>query len=327
MKSSAGEWRTVLLAGAVYGGFVLVVATHGHTPWWLTVPMLALVLAWHGSLQHEVLHGHPFRSQRANNALGSVPLGLRLAYPVYRRYHLDHHCCGHVTDPIEDVESYYFSADVWRRFPSAARWFWTTHNTMSGRLLIGPAVETIGVYRWQWQQIRAGDRELARWWATHFVRAALVVFLVVGVAGLPLWTYLLGAYAGQSLSLVRSFCEHRWVSEAGARTAMVRSGPLFSLLFLNNNLHLTHHARPGVPWYRLSGLADELGSDDEAAADAGLYRGYWDVFRRYAVRPFDHPLHPRDRLEDAAGGSIEGPARGRGGRVDRAPAGRLRSVY
>jgi fatty acid desaturase len=122
------------------------------------------------------------------------------------------------------------------------------------------------------------------------------------VAGLPLWVYLLGAYAGHSLSLVRSFCEHRWVSESGSRTAMVRSGPLFSLLFLNNNLHLTHHAQPAVAWYRLSSLADRLGSDDEARSDAGFYRGYWDVFRQYGVRPFDHPLHPRERRAEPAGG-------------------------
>jgi hypothetical protein len=29
-----------------------------------------------------------------------------------------------------------------------------------------------------------------------------------------------------------------------------------------------------------------------AAAGAGLYDGYLDVFRRYLVRPFSQPVHP-----------------------------------
>jgi fatty acid desaturase len=289
------EWQTVLISVAVHGAWLLVVLSHRHTPWWLAATLLALVIAWHGSLQHEVLHGHPFASQKANDALGSVPLGLRLAYPVYRRYHLAHHRCEHLTDPIEDSESYYLDPATWSRLAPPARWLCTAHNTMSGRLILGPMCETVRVYRWQWREIRAGDRDLARWWLGHLVMVCLVLGFVVGVAGFPLWVYLVGVYAGHSLSLVRSFCEHRWVSEAGARTAMVRSGPFWSLLFLNNNLHLTHHQRPDAAWFRLPALAGELGSDGAAATDAGLYRGYWDVFRRYAVKPFDHPVHPRGR--------------------------------
>lgn len=283
------------LTAFVYGSWLLVVVLAGHSPWWIPAIILAVVIAWHGSLQHELLHGHPFRDQRINNALGSVPLGLRLAYPVYRRYHLSHHSCEHLTDPIEDSESYYLTAATWNRLPASARWFWIAHNTMLGRLLVGPAVETIGVVGWQWREIRTGERELARWWLTHMVRVVLLLAFVVGVAGFPLWIYLVGAYGGHSLTMVRSFCEHRWVSEVGGRTAMVRSGPFWSLLFLNNNLHLTHHLRPGAAWYRLPRLADELHSDEDAARDAGLYRGYGEIFRQYLVRPFDHPVHPRDR--------------------------------
>ena len=292
--SRAGEWRTIVLAGAVHIGWLMVVTVHSHIAWWLAIPLLAVIVAQHGSLQHEVLHGHPFRDQRLNNALGSVPIALRLAYPVYRRYHLLHHRCEFLTDPFEDAESYYFDAETWRRFPRVVRWFWIAHNTMVGRLVLGPACETIAVYRWQWREIRAGDRQLARWWASHFARAALVLAFVIAM-GFPLWVYLVGMYAGHSLSLVRSFSEHRWVSEDGARTAMVRAGPFWAFLFLNNNLHLTHHVRPEVAWYRLPALAEELGSDEVAAGDAGLYRGYWDVLWRYGVKPIDHPLHPRDR--------------------------------
>lgn len=299
---SAGEWRTMVVAGAVHAGWLAIVLTHRHSPWWLTAGLLAVIIAWHGSVQHELLHGHPFRSQRANDALGSLPLGLRLAYPVYRRYHLLHHRSEHLTDPSEDPESYYLDARTWHGLPAPARWFWTAHNTLLGRLVLGPAREALSVYRWQWREVRRGDHRLARWWATHFVLVAVVIVFLVWVVGFPIWVYLLGAYAGHSLGLVRSFCEHRWVSEDGARTAMVRSGAFWSLLFLNNNLHLTHHERPEVPWYRLPALADELDSYQVAAGDAGLFRGYWEIGLRFGVRPFDHPVHPRQR---AAIGPVE----------------------
>lgn len=293
--AAAGEWRTVVLAIVVHAGWVTVVLGHDQMLWWVSAAALAVLIAWHGSLQHELLHGHPFRNQHLNDMLGSVPIGLRLAYPVYRRYHLSHHRCEQLTDPMEDAESYYFTADAWRGFPRPARWFWVCHNTLSGRLVLGPACETILVYRWQWREVRAGDRELLRWWLAHLTRVALLLAFVLGVAGFPLWLYLIGAYGGHSLGLMRSFCEHRWVSEDGPHTAVVRAGPFWSLLFLNNNLHVAHHAAPDVAWYRLPALADEQDADASAAAEAGLYRGYAEVFRRFLVRPFDHPLHPQQR--------------------------------
>jgi fatty acid desaturase len=65
-----------------------------------------------------------------------------------------------------------------------------------------------------------------------------------------------------------------------------------SLLYLNNNLHVSHHARPGVPWYQLPAVHERLAADAVAAAGAGLYTSYLDVARRFAVRPFAQPVHP-----------------------------------
>ena len=105
-------------------------------------------------------------------------------------------------------------------------------------------------------------------------------------SGLDVWVYLLGAvWLGWSISLMRSFAEHRFV-DGGTQSAVVRAGPVLSLLFLNNNLHLSHHARPGVPWYQLPALHATLDADAVAAANAGLYTSYLDVARRFAVRPF-----------------------------------------
>jgi fatty acid desaturase len=82
------------------------------------------------------------------------------------------------------------------------------------------------------------------------------------------------------------------VPAPATRCAVVRSGRFFGLLFLNNNLHHTHHALPGAAWFRLPRLTREMGAEAIAADGAGLYRGYLEVFRRFAIRPFCQPVDP-----------------------------------
>src|SRR3546814_1028675 len=65
----AVECPTLLCAAAVYGGFGLVTWFHAALPWWVLLPLGAYLLAWHGSLQHEVTHGHPTPSAVFNELL------------------------------------------------------------------------------------------------------------------------------------------------------------------------------------------------------------------------------------------------------------------
>ena len=290
------EWRTVSVVAGVYGGWLAVVALHGVLPWPVTVVALGVVVAWHGSLQHETIHGHPAPSRRVNTLLGYLPVALRLPYPVYRRYHLLHHECEDLTDPTDDTESFYVSARQWEEMSRAGRAFAVAHHTLLGRMVLGPPREVFRVLMHQAGEIRRGDRELARWWSGHIVTVAALLVFVVGVMGMPLWVYLLGAgYVAHSLALVRSYCEHRWTTGDATRSAIVRSGRVMGLFFLNNNLHHMHHAEPGVPWYRLPERAEATGAYEAAAAGAGLYRGYLELARRFLLRPFDHPVHPAER--------------------------------
>ena len=223
-------------------------------------------------------------------------MSLRLPYLVYRRYHLAHHVCAELTDPTDDSESFYVSAERWEAMGSIRRAVVVAHHTLLGRMVLGPPREVARVLAHQAREIWRGDRELARWWSIHVVAATALGLFVVAVMGLPLWQYLLGAwYLGHSLTLLRSYCEHRWVQGA-TRSAVVRSGSAFGLLFLNNNFHHAHHAEPGVPWYELPARATATGALAEASEGAGLYRGYLDVARRYLLRPYDHPVHPAQRI-------------------------------
>ncbi len=74
----------------------------------------------------------------------------------------------------------------------------------------------------------------------------------VGVCHVPLLVYvLLVVYPSVSLTHVRSFAEHRADDHSQLRTNVVEAGPIWALLFLNNNLHIAHHLRPHLPWYEL----------------------------------------------------------------------------
>src|SRR5947208_12747338 len=73
------------LALAIYGGWGALTWGYGALPWWLVLPLGAWLTAWHMSFQHEVVHGHPTRSRRVNDALGFAPLSLWLPYARYRQ--------------------------------------------------------------------------------------------------------------------------------------------------------------------------------------------------------------------------------------------------
>ena len=287
------EWPTVVVAVVIHGAWLATLLLHRHAPIAVVVVVLAVTIAWHGSLQHEVIHGHPFNRRRIDDAIGSLPLSLTVPYPLYRRSHLAHHASAHLTDPVDDTESFYVSAREWAQLSRLGRAVLVADRTFLGRLVIGPALVTWRFARRQLDEVRRGDAALVRCWLTHAVAVAALVLFVAPVCGLPLWQYVLAVYGARSLQLVRSFCEHRYVDGDASRSAVVRAGRFFALLFLNNNLHHAHHARPGAPWYRIPAVAAELGSDGAAAHGAGWYCGYRDVARCYLVRPLDQPVHPR----------------------------------
>ena len=282
------EWPTVGVAVAIATGFAAVLTGHESVPTAVVVGALAVLGCWYNSLQHEVIHGHPTPWRALNTALAAAPVGLVVPFAVYRKIHLAHHRVDPLTDPDLDPESFYVSAAKWARCGPVRRAGLRAMSTLAGRIVLGPPV---GAVRW-WHRILA-DRSpggVAR--AAAHLGAVGLILVAVRAAGLPVWVYLVGVvWGGGALTLIRSFAEHRRV-DSGTPSAVVRSGWFFSLLFLNNNLHHTHHARPGVPWYALPDLHARLDGDRVAAAGAGLYRGYGEIAREYLFRPFDELVAP-----------------------------------
>ncbi len=76
---------------------------------------------------------------------------------------------------------------------------------------------------------------------------------------------------------------------------VVEAEPPLALMFLNNNLHVVHHAKPGLAWYRLPALY-RRDRDAFLKANGGyFFAGYGEVFRRFLLRAKEHPLHPAQR--------------------------------
>jgi fatty acid desaturase len=279
----AVEWPTVAVAAGIYVGYAALTLFYHSLPWWLVLPAGGFLLAWHGSLQHEVVHGHPTRWGWLNRALVFPSLWLWLPLDVYADTHLRHHRDDGVTDPVADPESYYLPRGAWERAGWPRRALLRFHNTAVGRLLIGPPLAVWRLLAVESRAFMSGDASHLRPWLLHILGCLPVILWVNVICGIPLAAYLLlFVYPGISLTLLRSFAEHRACPEIGERMAIVESGPLMSLLYLNNNLHYLHHREPGLAWYRLP--ARWHAEREQVLAANGNYRfsGYTQVIRRHA---------------------------------------------
>jgi fatty acid desaturase len=287
------EWPTVAVALAIYGGFGLLTWFHAALPWWVELPLGAYLIAWHASLQHEVVHGHPTTRGWLNRLLVFPSLWLWLPYEIYRETHLRHHRDRHLTDPVEDPESYYVTPGRWAASGGLARRMLWLRNTLLGRLAIGPLLCLAGFFRREALRLWAGDRRRQRIWAVHALSVALVLAWVTGAAGMPALHFLLVyVYPGIALAHLRSFLEHRAHPEVAARTAVVEAGPVLSLLFLNNNLHSVHHDRPRLAWYRIPAVWRAERAAILAANRGYHFPSYLAILRRWALSPKEPPVHP-----------------------------------
>jgi len=283
------EWPTLAVAAIIYGGWALATYFHARIPPVLLFAVGGWLVAWHNSLQHEVIHGHPTPWHRLNRLLAAPPLSLWLPFEAYRRSHLAHHATEHLTDPRHDPESRYAEDGAGRAlaFDRVAR---RLQSTMIGRLTLGPVFEATRFLVLESRRLLQGDNGGLRLWTVHLILVGLIWFWLHTVCRMSLADYLLFfIYPGAALSLIRSFAEHRADAHPAHRVAVVEDAPLLGLLFLNNNLHAAHHDRPGVAWYRLPAFY-RRNRERLLRANGGLvYAGYADVFRRYLFQPHDRP--------------------------------------
>jgi fatty acid desaturase len=288
------EGPTWAVASIVYGWWGLLIWFHACIPWWLTIPLGAVVIAWHNSLQHETIHALARVPRALRFALGFPPLALVVPYPIYCRSHRRHHRDAWLTDPLEDPESYYHPEQAWLAYPQVIRFAYLFNQALVGRLTLGPVLYLIGFLKRETTRVVEGDRSNLAAWGWHAASAGLLLFWVSAVAGMPIWQYLLlVVYPGLCLGMLRSFCEHRYAERVGQRTAIVESGFPFNVLFLNNNLHLIHHLSPALPWYRIPAVWRESRAELLEHNGGFYFTGYGEIAAKYFTQPAFIPAQPR----------------------------------
>jgi fatty acid desaturase len=295
------EGPTWIVALIVYGWWAALVWFHACIPWWLIIPLGAIAIAWHNSLQHETIHALVRVPQPVRFTVAFPPLGLFVPYPIYCRSHREHHRDSRLTSPVDDPESYYHREDDWQRYSRAVRGAYLFNQTLIGRLTIGPLISLNGFFRRELRRFAAGDRSNLSTWGWHIVCVGAVLFWVGAIARMPLWQYVFCVvYPGLSLGMLRSFSEHRYAARPQHRTALVESRFPFNLLFLNNSLHLIHHLRPALPWYRIPGVWRESRTKLLDYNGRFYFAGYGAIAARHAFRPSFVPAQPH---AEAAGSS------------------------
>ena len=285
------EWPTVALLIGVHAAWALILLHGAHLPQVLAMLALAPLLTLHSSLQHEVLHGHPFGNPRADEAAVSLPLGLLIPYRRFRDQHLAHHHDPNLTDPYDDPETNYVDPAVWERMSPATRLILRANNVLLGRMVVGPFVSLWLLYAGDARAIRRGDRAVADAYGRHALGAAPVLAAVV-LSDLSLWTYLGACWLCLSILKIRTFLEHQAERMPRERSVVIEDrGPL-AFLFLNNNFHAVHHAHPRLAWYRLPAAY----AADRAAVlrrNGGYrYASYRSVIRDHLLRAKDPVAHP-----------------------------------
>lgn len=292
------ELPTWLLIIAIYTGWFTTLT------YWQTLGLLpATVLmiwftAWYMSLQHELIHGHPTRFPRLNQLFGTLPLAVWYPYGLYRDSHLAHHRNDHLTVPVDDPESYYFTEQTWARFTPWQKRIIHVRNTFLGRLLLAPLldiVQTLGRAVVAFRQLHMGAMLM---WLVHGVLLAGLFVWMRHVGFSPVWFVLAVSYPALALTKVRSFLEHRAADDPLARSVINEAGIFWQVLFLNLNYHSVHHDLPGVPWYGLKALYQQNRAVYQQRNHGFVVKGYGQWLRQFWDKAVDVTVHPGIKREE-----------------------------
>lgn len=288
---SRGDWRTLIVALLVYAGWLATVFTHKQMPWWATFALLVWFGAWHLSLQHELVHGHPFRRAGLNTALGFLSVTMWVPFLSFKRDHISHHNTT-LTHPQLDTESYYTTPEHWQTSGRLLRAIAWANRTLIFRLTVWSVYSAVQYFVLDaWRAIRNVDNA-RRAWLLHVPALVAVTVIVSNFAGMSMLEYTIGGVFGShSLNMMRSFAEHKTLADQTNRTAMINAGRIMSLLMLNNNLHIAHHDEPSAPWYEVPRVAERTDAFARAEKIDALYGGYGEVIRRFTFKPYDQPIY------------------------------------
>lgn len=283
----------LIFANYLFWSLLVLYGHHFNSVIWILLMGVMTTLSL--SIMHEVVHGHPTQNKFINRMLLLIPIGWIFPYERFRDTHIEHHETGNLTDPFDDPESWYLTQDAWANTNKIWKNLLIFNNTLLGRILIGPV---ISLTRFYWSEIilMATNTKLrhyiARVWTFHVISVSLLVYCISVTSEVPLWQFAVAIYLGISLLLIRTFLEHQSAENQTERTVVIERCCPIAFLFLFNNLHIVHHAKPGVPWYRLPSFYRQNKNDFLTGDNHYMYSSYAEIFRKYFLRAKEPVCHP-----------------------------------
>lgn len=236
------EWLTfALICGCTLSYFI--VTFYATVTNYVSLLLLPVIVTFHSSLQHEVLHGHPFKNRLLNEAMVFLPIGLFVPYRRFRDTHIAHHNDEILTDPYDDPETNYLDPIIWATLSKPMQTLLRFNNTLFGRMLVGPAIGLFWFYRGDRCKYHAGEKNILSAYVLHAI-GLVGVIVWVSFCNIPFLIYVLCAYLGLSLLRIRTFLEHRAHEAAKGRSVVIEDRGILAFLFLNNNFHIVHHDFP-----------------------------------------------------------------------------------
>ena len=294
-------WPTWALIVLVYSSWIVLMSHASQLSWWLVSPMAAVLLCLHGSVQHELLRGRPSPWRWLNDSLGWMPLSLWIPYFQYRNHHQLHHEIHTITEPGLDPESYYHWPHDWYLKSAMVRLLWQLNYTFIGRMLIGPWL-VVGLFIKSETQFfwRGFSQPSSLATVLHQINWVLHLLLVAGgimwlnVQGIIWWQYIvLCVWPGLSLTLMRSYAEHRPGDNNHRRCVIIEGSWVTRLLFMNVNIHQVHHEFPHLPWFMVYGHWRRYKQLILVSNGGYFYQNYWSLMKQTMVHPKDSPMYQK----------------------------------
>ncbi len=291
----AVELPTLGLILANYVSWFLLVIYGHYFNFLVWILLMGVVTTLNLSIMHEVVHGHPTRNKLLNRLLLIVPIGWIFPFERFRDTHIEHHETGNLTDPFDDPESWYLAQDSWAASNGIKKTLLTFNNTLFGRMLIGPII-SLGRFYWSELLVMVTNGKIRSYligvWAFHITSILLLMYVIKSLSGVPAWQFAVAVYLGISLLLIRTFLEHQAAEDQSERTVVIEQCCPIAFLFLFNNLHIVHHAQPGVPWYRLPAFYKHNKNNFLTGDNHYMYSSYAEIFRKYFFRAKEPVSHP-----------------------------------
>lgn len=289
------EWPTAALIAGIYVSWLAlnIYATALNPVIWIIATALVLTLFW--SITHEVVHNHPTHNALINRLMVILPIGFVFPYERFRDTHVQHHQTGDLTDPFDDPESWYLAQTHWQKSNAVLRGILTFNNTLFGRMLIGPVIT---LWRFYVSEIELFVTRpdlrfyLARVWAGHLLLCGLIGWMLAMMNSAATWMHFAAIYLSLSLLLIRTFLEHQAAEDQSERTVIIEQCCPIAFLFLFNNLHVVHHANPGIAWYRLPAHYRQNREHYRNMNGNYVYGSYSEIIRLYFFRPKEAVAHP-----------------------------------